>query len=100
MKKDMNRFINNYLLFTINIVKKVGHVQHLFTKTYLLNKQTAKDSISQANIFRNIPRSMYSLFECITFLVCGTMGLQHSTHLTACSHSVPGELKLTKVLTH
>lgn len=43
---------------------------------------------------------MYSLFECITFLVCGTMGLQDSTPLSACSPSAPGELKMTKVLAH
>lgn len=66
---------------------------------YLINKLPMTVSFKLI-ILRNISRSMYSLFECITFLVCGTMGLQDSTHLTACSPSVPGELKLTKVLTH
>lgn len=43
--KVIDRFINNYVLFNINIVKKVRHVQHLFTEIYLLHKQTANDSI-------------------------------------------------------
>lgn len=67
-------------------------------RIYLINK--LQMTVSFKLIYLGIFQGPCTAFECITFLVCGTMALQHSTHLTACSRSVPGDLKLTKVLTH
>lgn len=91
----MDLFIITYYLLII--LRRKG-IYNMYSQTYLLTEQTASGSVVCTDICRNNLKSMYRLFECITFLECGTMALQHSTRLTERSLPVPRELKLTKVL--